>query len=109
VVALGQVSGPEEQSESCTPPLQRVFDRFVRLDASREQHSGSAGLGLAIAKAIVVAHRGTIAVAEADGGGASVVVGLPAFGEPEADRRPTTLAPPGGAAAPGTLGGPASR
>jgi hypothetical protein len=108
VVALGQVSGPEEQSESCTPPLQRVFDRFVRLDASRE-HSGSAGLGLAIAKAIVVAHRGTIAVAEADGGGASVVVGLPAFGEPEADRRPTTLAPPGGTAAPETLGGPATR
>ncbi|NUR03744.1 MAG: HAMP domain-containing protein [Streptomyces sp.] len=72
---------------------ERVFDRFVRLDASREQHSGSAGLGLAIAKAIVGAHRGSIAVAEADAGGALVVVGLPAFGEAEADQRSATEAP----------------
>ncbi|WP_160145051.1 HAMP domain-containing sensor histidine kinase [Actinacidiphila yanglinensis] len=72
---------------------ERVFDRFVRLDASREQHSGSAGLGLAIAKAIVGAHRGAIAVAEADGGGALVVVGLPAFGEAGVDQRTTAEAP----------------
>jgi signal transduction histidine kinase len=68
----------------------RVFDRFVRLDASREQLSGSAGLGLAIAKAIVTAHRGTIAIAEADQGGALVVVELPAFGEVEASHDSTT-------------------
>jgi signal transduction histidine kinase len=64
----------------------RVFDRFVRLDASREQLSGSAGLGLAIAKAIAAAHRGTMAIAEADEGGALVIVDLPGFGEVDAGR-----------------------
>jgi signal transduction histidine kinase len=59
----------------------RVFDRFVRLDASREHLSGSAGLGLAIAKAIVTAHQGVIEIGETDEGGARVIVDLPAFGD----------------------------
>ena len=45
---------------------ERVFDRFVRLDASREHASGSTGLGLAIAKDIVLAHKGSIAFADTD-------------------------------------------
>jgi len=49
---------PEEERE-------RVFDWFVRLDASREQASGSAGLGLAIAREIAAAHRATIVLTEA--------------------------------------------
>ncbi len=40
--------------------LDTIFDQFFRLDASRSTHSGGAGLGLAIAKEIVVAHGGTI-------------------------------------------------
>jgi two-component system heavy metal sensor histidine kinase CusS len=38
--------------------LQRVFDRFVRLNATSE----GTGLGLAIARSIILAHRGEIAV-----------------------------------------------
>jgi signal transduction histidine kinase len=53
---------------------ERVFDRFVRLDASREHLSGSTGLGLAIAKEIVTAHRGTIGISGPDEGGAMVTV-----------------------------------
>jgi signal transduction histidine kinase len=56
---------------------QRVFDRFVRLDASREHTSGSTGLGLAIAKEIVTAHRGTITIDGPDEGGTVVTVLLP--------------------------------
>ena len=53
---------------------ERVFGRFVRLDASREQASGSAGLGLAIAREIASAHGATIVLTEAAGGGTRAVV-----------------------------------
>ena len=59
---------------------ERVFDRFVRLDAGRAHGAGSTGLGLAIAKAIVVAHEGSIAIGAAPEGGALVVITLRSFG-----------------------------
>lgn len=43
--------------------LSRIFERFYRLDASRTSHTGGAGLGLAIAKEIVLLHGGTITAA----------------------------------------------
>lgn len=55
---------------------ERVFDRFVRLDTSREHASGSTGLGLAIVREIGTAHGGTVRVGSAPGGGASVEVRL---------------------------------
>jgi signal transduction histidine kinase len=61
---------------------ERVFDRFVRLDTSRERRSGSSGLGLAIAREIALAHDGHIAVATSPSGGAQLAVTLPhAIGE----------------------------
>ncbi|MBR7834652.1 HAMP domain-containing histidine kinase [Actinospica durhamensis] len=56
---------------------ERVFDRFVRLDASRERGSGTSGLGLALAKEIAAAHGGSITIADAPGGGALVRIVLP--------------------------------
>jgi len=53
---------------------ERVFGRFVRLDASREHASRSAGLGLAIAREIATAHGATIVLADAEGGGTRAVV-----------------------------------
>jgi signal transduction histidine kinase len=55
---------------------QRVFDRFVRLDPSREHASGSAGLGLAIAREIAAAHGATIELTEAESRGVRAVVTL---------------------------------
>jgi signal transduction histidine kinase len=57
-----------------TEERERVFGRFVRLDASREQASGSAGLGLAIAREIAAAHGAAIVLTEAPGGGTRAVV-----------------------------------
>ena len=56
---------------------ERVFDRFVRLDSSRDRSTGSTGLGLAIAREIALAHRGDITIADSPAGGARVVVRLP--------------------------------
>ncbi len=55
----------------------RVFDRFVRLDISRERGTGTTGLGLAIAREIALAHHGEIILLERPGGGTRAVVTLP--------------------------------
>ncbi|MBG6218892.1 signal transduction histidine kinase [Arthrobacter sp. CAN_A6] len=47
---------------------ERVFDRFVRLDASRTRESGGSGLGLAISREILRSHSGTIAAGESPEG-----------------------------------------
>ncbi len=52
---------------------ERIFTMFTR-----EGPGGRSGLGLAIAKAFVEAHGGTIRVEEASGGGARFALGLPA-------------------------------
>lgn len=57
---------------------QRIFDRFTRLDSARSRPRGGAGLGLAIAQAIVHRHGGAIAVHSIPGQGAEFTVRLPA-------------------------------
>jgi signal transduction histidine kinase len=57
--------------------LPHVFERFYRSDKSRSRNSGGAGIGLAIAAAILRAHGGTIG-AEALPGGTIFRVRLPA-------------------------------
>jgi len=46
--------------------LPRLFDRFYRVDPSRQRKGAGAGLGLAIVKSIVDAHRGSITVTSSD-------------------------------------------
>jgi signal transduction histidine kinase len=55
----------------------RIFDRFVRLDSSRERGSGTTGLGLAIAHEIATAHNGQITAADSKDEGARIVITLP--------------------------------
>lgn len=60
----GAVSiGMENTGDGIAPEyLERVFDRFFRVDPSRQRSSEGTGLGLAITQSIVVAHGGTISV-----------------------------------------------
>jgi signal transduction histidine kinase len=60
-----------------TEDLPHVFDRFYRGEKSRARHTGGAGLGLAISKAIVEAHRGRIWAENQPPRGARVVFTLP--------------------------------
>jgi len=46
--------------------LERIFEQFYRLDTSRHTGNGGAGLGLAIAKEIVMLHGGTITARSED-------------------------------------------
>lgn len=55
----------------------RVFERFVRLDADRSRHGGGSGLGLAIVAEIVAAHKGAVDISGREGGGTVVTVRLP--------------------------------
>jgi heavy metal sensor kinase len=57
--------------------LPRVFERFYRTDPARTASQGRAGLGLAISKAIVDAHGGSIEVSSPPGAGATFTVRLP--------------------------------
>ena len=57
--------------------LPHIFDRFYRGDRSRQEGNGESGLGLAIAKSIVVAHDGTIAVTSTPGTGTTFTISLP--------------------------------
>jgi signal transduction histidine kinase len=57
--------------------LELIFERFYRTDKSRNRKTGGAGIGLAIAKSIVVAHGGVIEATSKDGEGSCFTVVLP--------------------------------
>ena len=65
---------------------ERVFDRFVRLDANRSRSAGGAGLGLAIVREIVAAHHGSVSITDRPGGGTRVTVQLPLAYAPDSSR-----------------------
>ena len=54
-----------------------IFNRFYRVDESRQRQTGGHGLGLAIAQQLVHAHHGTIAAIPATAGGACLQVRIP--------------------------------
>ncbi len=57
--------------------LGEVFEPFVRLEESRSSETGGAGLGLSIARTLIRAHGGEIALSNRPGGGLDAVVRLP--------------------------------
>lgn len=57
--------------------LAQLFDRFYRVDESREQNEGGSGLGLAIAKSIVELHGGLITATSIVGRGTTFTITLP--------------------------------
>jgi two-component system sensor histidine kinase BaeS len=58
--------------------LEKLFDRFYRLEGSRNRATGGSGLGLAICRGIVEAHAGTLTAARSPLGGLAMTLSLPA-------------------------------
>lgn len=56
---------------------EQVFDRFLRLDASRSRRTGGAGLGLSIARAVAGLYGGTVTIARSSPEGTTFEVRLP--------------------------------
>ena len=61
------------------PPqhLPLIFERFYRVDTSRNRHSGGSGLGLAIVKSLVLAHGGRVTANSIADQGAAIGFWLP--------------------------------
>lgn len=56
-----------------------LFDRFYRVDSSRNRATGGTGLGLSIVKTIVTEHDGTVEALNLPEGGACFIVAIPAI------------------------------
>jgi two-component system sensor histidine kinase SenX3 len=57
--------------------LDRVFERFYRVDAARQRQTGGTGLGLAIVRHVATNHGGTVSVESREGEGSTFTLRLP--------------------------------
>lgn len=57
--------------------LEKVFERFYRVDKARVRQQGGTGLGLAISKEVMKAHQGQIWVESVEGKGSTFYISLP--------------------------------
>ncbi len=63
--------GISEQEQS------RIFDRFYRVDKTRDRETGGTGLGLAITHSIIMLHNGSVKIISGEGEGATFIVRMP--------------------------------
>jgi len=68
-------SAPDVPAEK----LDKLFDRFYRVESSRNRATGGSGLGLSITKAIIEAHNGRISLTPSNIGGLSTKIYLPSI------------------------------
>ncbi len=60
--------------------LERVFERFYRVDRARSRVTGGTGLGLAIVRHVAENHAGTVSVRSTEGEGSTFTLNLPSSG-----------------------------
>ena len=69
-VADNGIGIPEED-------LNRIYERFFRVDKSRSREIGGTGLGLSITRSAILRHHGTISVESREGEGTTFIVRIP--------------------------------
>jgi two-component system sensor histidine kinase SenX3 len=62
-----------------TRDLERIFERFYRVDRARSRQTGGTGLGLAIVRHVAANHGGNVTVESREGEGATFVLRLPGW------------------------------
>jgi two-component system sensor histidine kinase SenX3 len=85
VVVSTRRTGPETVELSVTDQgigiperdLERIFERFYRVDPARSRVTGGTGLGLAIVKHVTAAHGGKVTVTSKEGAGSTFTLQLP--------------------------------
>lgn len=66
--------------------VERIFERFYRVDPARSRETGGTGLGLSIVKHIITKHGGEISVWSAENVGSTFTIRLPIQSQNEDDR-----------------------
>lgn len=59
--------------------IERIFERFYRVDPARSRETGGTGLGLSIVKHVVTNHGGDVSVWSVEGAGSTFTIRLPLF------------------------------
>jgi two-component system sensor histidine kinase SenX3 len=74
---LAEVSVADEGPGIPEDELERIFERFYRVDAARSRDTGGTGLGLSIVKHVALGHGGEVTVWSAEGAGSTFTLRLP--------------------------------
>lgn len=73
--------------------VERIFERFYRVDSARSRSTGGTGLGLAIVKHVATTHGGEVSVWSEEGAGSTFTLRLPMSNERTVTARPAVPAP----------------
>jgi len=91
---LAEVSVTDQGVGIPDQDLNRIFERFYRVDPARSRVTGGTGLGLAIVKHIAATHGGDVSVWSVEGAGSTFTLRLPvAQGAPVSELEPTHSQP----------------
>ena len=74
---LAEVSVADEGPGIPEDDLERIFERFYRVDEARSRNTGGTGLGLSIVKHVALGHGGEVTVWSAEGVGSTFTLRLP--------------------------------
>ena len=62
-----------------TEEIDRIFERFYRVDPARHRSTGGTGLGLSIVKHVAATHGGDVSVWSVEGQGSTFTLTLPRY------------------------------